>query len=250
VTYRPRTPKPTTRPTTSPPPIFIRPTIDTTSIDETLSILDSQCGVPQVDFPKSTSLIVRGKMALRGQFPWLAAYYHSDVESSGFICGGSLVSTKIVITAAHCINDKSDATSIKQPEQAIIYLGRYNLRSENERGFLFSGATNFIIHPDWKPKAQSYDADIAAIVLLRKIQFTNFIQPLCLWDSTNNHADIINHEGIVAGYGKTQTSVLESYVPYWSDLPVVDDRTCFESDSVFVNLTSRRTFCGGKRDGT
>ena len=251
ITYQPETSRPRTqRPTTRRPPIVTRPTERPTSLYEKINDLNLQCGVPQVNFKSTTSLVVNGKMALKGQFPWLAAYYHNDVGFSGFICGGSLISTKIVITAAHCINDKTDTTFIRQPDQAIIYVGRHNLRNENERGYLFSGATKFIVHPDWQPKSDSYDGDIAAIVLLRTIQFTIFVQPLCLWDSTSNSADLINHSGIVAGFGKTQTSVAESSIPYWSELPVVDDRTCFESNSVFINMTSRRTFCGGNRDGS
>ncbi|KAL7035925.1 hypothetical protein ACKWTF_008625 [Chironomus riparius] len=245
-TFRPKTQKPSTRS----PPIITRPTERPTSIDEKLGILNSQCGDPQVNLRNVTSLIVNGRMALRGQFPWLAAYYHNDEGFNGYICGGSLVSQKIVITAAHCINDKSEPSFVRKPDQAIIYLGRYNLRSDAERGYLFSGVTKFIMHADWNPRVDSYDGDIAAIVLLRTIQFTNLIQPICLWDSTNNYADIIDHKGVVAGYGKTQTSVAESSIPYWSELPVVDERTCFESNNVFLTMTSRRTFCGGNKDGT
>lgn len=250
--YRPVTQQPRTqRPSTRPPPIIIRPPLEIgTSLEEKLMLLNSQCGKPKVNLRNTTSLVVKGKLAMLGQFPWLAAYYHNDESYSGFICGGSLVSHKIVITAAHCINDKSDPSFIRKPEQAIIHIGRYNLQSENEVGYLTSGATKFIIHPDWNPRKDTYDGDIAAIILFRTIrQFKSLVQPICLWDSTDDYHDIIRHIGIVAGFGKTQTTVSGSNVPFWSELPVVDDRTCFDSNNAFFKLTSRRTFCGGNQDG-
>ena len=245
VTYQPVT----TRAPVTKAPYTVPQTTRRPSTDERLSELSFQCGVPQFPIKNVTSLVVNGKKAMKGQFPWLAAYYHNDVGFSGYICGGSLVSSKVVITAAHCIHDKTDQI-IRQPEQAQIFLGRHNLRSENERGYLFSGAIKFIMHHDWNPKVESYDGDIATIVLLRTITFTNLIQPICLWESTQTYADIIDHRGVVAGYGKTESSLSESNVPYWSELPVVDDRTCLDSNSAFLKITSRRTFCAGSRDGT
>ncbi|KAL7034191.1 hypothetical protein ACKWTF_007887 [Chironomus riparius] len=245
---------PVTRPTTTDEP-YIFPDVNTSkkpqasSSGERIGEFDSHCGVPQIRLQNSTGLILSGKVAMKGQFPWLAAYYHNDIGNTGFICGGSLVSSKVVLTAAHCIHDKQDQV-VKQPEQALIYLGKYFLHSQsNERDFLVSGVTKFIIHPDWSSVTESFDSDIAAVVLLRTIQFTNFIQPICIWSSTHSYSDMINQQGIVAGYGKTEFTITASDKPYWTELPVVDERSCLESNSVFIKITSRRTFCAGNRDG-
>lgn len=253
VTRPPITRPPVTRPTTTEEP-YIFPEFTPTkkpisTSDERLGEFSSQCGVPQYRVQNSTGLILSGKVAIKGQFPWLAAYYHNDIGNTGFICGGSLISSKVVLTAAHCIHDKQDQV-VKQPEQALIYLGKYFLHSQsNERDFLVSGVTKFIIHPDWSSVSESFDSDIAAVVLLRTIQFTNYIQPICIWSSTRSYSDMVNKQGIVAGYGKTEFTVTASDKPYWAELPVVDERTCLESNSVFIKITSRRTFCAGSRDG-
>lgn len=42
------------------------------------------------------------------------------------------------------------------------------------------GVKEIIIHPHWRAFTDSYDADIAILVLKRFIEFTNFIQPVCL----------------------------------------------------------------------
>ena len=178
----------------------------------------------------------------------MAVYYHNDIGESGFICGGSLVSSKVVITAAHCIHNKQD-DDVRQAEEALIYLGKHYLHSQtNERDFLVSGVTKFILHPDWNAYAESFDADIAAIVLLRTIQFTNYIRPICIWTSTQSYNDIVNKQGVVAGYGKTESSVTASDKPYWTELPIVGESACLRSNSVFGKITSTRTFCAGNRE--
>lgn len=54
---------------------------------EKFSDINTQCGVPNNRIRESTGLVVNGKVAAKGQFPWLAAYYHSGYGDSGFICG-------------------------------------------------------------------------------------------------------------------------------------------------------------------
>lgn len=161
-----------------------------------------------------------------------------------------MVSSKVIITAAHCIQDKRDNT-IRKPEESLFYLGKYYLHTQaNERDFIISGVSQFFIHTDWNAFSESFDGDIAAAILVRTIQFTNFIQPICIWASTQTYNDIVNVQGIVAGYGKTETSVTASDKPYWVELPVVDEGICLRSNSAFTKITSRRTFCVGNRDGT
>jgi secreted trypsin-like serine protease len=47
-----------------------------------------------------SSKIVGGTLAATGQFPWQAGLY---LDGSGF-CGGSLISSNVVLTAAHCVD--------------------------------------------------------------------------------------------------------------------------------------------------
>ena len=112
-----------------------------------------------------------------------------------------------------------------------------------------SGVSKFVVHPSYNAFVESFDADIAIAVLHRTIQFSNFIKPICLWTQTSNYYDIISKQGVVAGWGKTETSVSASDKPYFAELPVVDESTCLRSNPVFSQITSRRSFCVGNRDG-
>lgn len=214
----------------------------------------------------TTGLIVGGQEATRDQFPWyesqslsniyykfqfrLAAYYHNGRTESLFICGGSLISTKLIVTAAHCVHPKDDS-SIKKAEEATFYMGKHNLELlAGEQNYIMSPVTKFIIHPEWNFLDKIYDADISIAVLSRTIEFTKFIRPICIWTATNSFSDLIGKKGVVAGWGKTEYGVVSTAKPKWAEIPIVDQITCLRSNRAFSQLTSDRTFCAGDRTGT
>lgn len=175
----------------------------------------------------------------------LAAYYHSQ---NGFICGGSLVSSNVIVTAAHCIQNKLEP--IIRKEDSTFYLGKYQFESLSEPNIVVAGVTQLIIHPSWDSNDERFDADIAIAVLLNKIPFSKFIRPICLWRSTRTFVDIVGKSGVIAGWGLDEKKSLSTMSPKWASLPVVDTLTCIRSNSLFNRLTSERTFCAGKtRDG-
>jgi secreted trypsin-like serine protease len=180
----------------------------------------------------------------------LAAYYHNGPGDNGFICGGSLISTKLIVTAAHCVHYKKDPI-IRKAEDALFYIGKHNLESLAEKNYIVSSVNQFIIHPSWDYKDDRYDADIAMVVLTKTISFSKFIQPICLWTTTNSYDDLIGNRGVVAGWGKTEFNAVSTSAPKYSELPVVNEATCLRSNKAFIELTSDRTFCAGNKiEGT
>lgn len=178
----------------------------------------------------------------------MAAYYHNGRGDSRFICGGSLVSTKLVVTAAHCVQYKGE--SPKKAEEASFYMGKHNLESlSGEPNYIVSGVTQFIVHHDWNVNEDRYDADIAIAVLLRTISFSKFVKPICLWTATTAFDDIVGKKGVVAGWGKTELDAVSTAEPKWAQLPVVSTVDCLRSNDAFNKLTSDRTFCAGDRSG-
>lgn len=163
-----------------------------------------------------------------------------------FICGGSLVSSKVVVTAAHCVHNKDSVA--KNPDQAMFYFGKFNLTDLKEKYFSVSGVDQFFVHPDWKVDDNSFDADISVAILTRTISFNAFIKPICLWTTTASFDDIIGKKGTIVGWGKTEESAVPSEKPKWAAISIVNTVDCLRANAAFNELTSDRTFCAGDRN--
>ncbi|XP_048002705.1 venom protease-like isoform X2 [Leguminivora glycinivorella] len=139
---------------------------------ETVSISAPKCDYVKVE------LIVGGENAQLGEFPHMAAIGWVNFEDSySFNCGGSLISTRWVLTAGHCTRDPR----ARDPNPAIVRLGDQNIDPSVQ-----DGATpvevpikQIVKHPEYKPPRR-YN-DIALLELATDVDFSNTIRPACLW---------------------------------------------------------------------
>ena len=148
-------------------------------------------------------------------------------------------------TAAHCIQYKGDK-SPTLPRDIIVLLGVYDLNNPYEAGRFNFPIQNIKIHPDWNPNADSYNADIAVLVLEHEIIFWSSVQPICLPDSKI----VAITKGYVVGYGvsEDETKVHEN-IPKVIETPIQKNEDCFVKDKSLAKLSSNQTFCGGTGTG-
>lgn len=147
-------------------------------------------------------------------------------------------------SAAHCIYEIGYQTRI------FATLGRYNLSDNNESKWVRRDITNKLLHTDYRFGDYDHpnsDADIAILVMESPVEFTNFIQPICLPSSTEN---VFHVEGTVAGYGRSGRYKLPTDVPYQVDLKTDNLLECFLSDLDSARTVSNRTFCGDNSAAT
>lgn len=85
------------------------------------------------------------------------------------------------------------------PEFVTAWLGKHNLNVDNERGSQKRAVREIVNHPDWQFNSVKFDADIAILVLVKKVKFTNQIQPICVPKEGFEHID---GEGTVVGWGR------------------------------------------------
>lgn len=120
-----------------------------------------------------------------------------------------------------------------------------------------------IIHDGWNPSIKSFDADIAVIITDDDVLTSKLIKPICLWESRTvpndvpaticsceSSADPNISEGYIAGWGSSHDSE-EHYRPLPKELkvPIHDQLECFYDNPRLAEISSRRTFCGGSRNG-
>ena len=83
-------------------PQTIIPAVDDTLDNQLDNIIDPEdCGQQEY----STGRIVGGIESNTGEWPWLAAIFLHGPKRTEFWCGGSLIGTKYILTAAHCTRD-------------------------------------------------------------------------------------------------------------------------------------------------
>ncbi|EDO34807.1 predicted protein, partial [Nematostella vectensis] len=113
------------------------------------------------------SRVIGGKDAIPGAWPWQIA-----LKSRGnFICGGSLVSSTWVVTAAHCVARSSN------PAQYQIIVGEHN-RNVNEVTEETLNVKKVIAHPQYNNPRLSND--IALIELASPAKLSSRVNPVCL----------------------------------------------------------------------
>ncbi|XP_055843623.1 serine protease gd [Episyrphus balteatus] len=197
-------------------------------------------------------------MITRGAWPWLAAIYVNNLTSLAYQCGGTLISSRIVISSAHCFHTNKRKYS---PNEVLVFLGRHNLKNWSEEGSLAASCDDIFIHPDYDSQLKSYDADIAVVVLKSEVRYNAFIRPACMWSSSTDSQYIEGERGIVVGWGAAATSASSSgggahsrnltsltATPRVIAAPIVSNEVCFKSNDKFRSLSSNRTFCAGSRN--
>ncbi|XP_055679535.1 serine protease gd-like [Lutzomyia longipalpis] len=204
----------------------------------------TECGAIQAKFT-ITNLMMYGNEMERGSWPWLVALHAYKSTNLSFICGGTLISERIIISAAHCFHNREER--LYPAQDVIAFLGKHNLRKLTEKGAVIAEIAEIHIHPDFtRNNGGAFDADIAVLVLQKPAEFGDFIQPACLRHRESLPADRM---GVIVGWGRDEHNNLLTYEPRRLEIPIVSEAECLAAGKIFSIITTPRTFCGGWRDG-
>nr|XP_012418565.1 PREDICTED: serine protease 48 [Odobenus rosmarus divergens] len=165
--------------------------------------LQSVCGRPVY-----SGRVVGGQDAAAGHWPWQV----SVLLGQNHVCGGSLISDRWILTAAHCLKKnwipllytvQLGSIQIDQPSQSVKH-----------RVF------KIIIHP----QIQHTTADIALLKLVSRVTFTSFILPICLPWITKQLK--IPASCWVTGWGKVKEDTDYPSILQEAEISVFDRQTC------------------------
>ena len=192
-----------------------------------LSVLLSACqknGTDQVDSSndQNSTAIIDGSTATANEFPFLVNIWMNDSTFNAHLCGGSLISSKWVLTAAHCITEDASESTIRTVSPKKLTLIFQSL-SINGTGGRKVKAKSVIAHPQFSWP----NHDIALIELAEAV---TDIQPINLYQK--DQGSILNPaSAIVMGWGLTdQAGRTDGQVLLKTTLPLVDRQYCSDDE--------------------
>ncbi|XP_050553058.1 uncharacterized protein LOC118274913 isoform X1 [Spodoptera frugiperda] len=183
---------------------------------------------------------------LEGQWPWQIALYQQQTSVDfRYICGGTLVSKRHVITAAHCVTKKFSTRVVNQ-NTLTVYLGKHNLRNSVE-GVQVKFVSRIFVHPEYNSTV--FSSDLAILELRDEVTYSERVQPACLWPENEKELKyVVGERGSVVGWGYESTGKAREELTLL-EMPVVDQQTCLSSYEKFFGIfTSDKTYCAGYRD--
>lgn len=124
------------------------------------------CNAPARDVVQTVS---NGERVLQRIYPWHVSLFKTRGSSNIYICGGSIISTAYILTAAHCLYEEN---------QEIIDDRLYIRAGSNERDRgSYYGINKKIVHRDYSTKL--FRSDIALLQTLHVIEFSKSVRPVC-----------------------------------------------------------------------
>lgn len=175
------------------------------------------CGVPT--YPLN-SRIVNGVNAAPYSWPWQVSL---QVELPGQFqhnCGGSLITTRWVLTAAHCMDT---------PRSYRAVLGEYD-RSVEEGAEQYFPINNddIFVHPNWNKFCPECGYDIALLRLSGDAELNDKVQLGCPPPASRTLYN--NQQCFSTGWGLLYAGGPQAIVLQQAVLPVVDYEQCTKPD--------------------
>ncbi|XP_073722646.1 chymotrypsin-like protease CTRL-1 [Misgurnus anguillicaudatus] len=169
------------------------------------------CGIAPLN-----TRVVGGTNALPGSWPWQVSIHFNGRPT----CGGTLIHSQWVMTAAHCIA----STDINQ---WTLYLGRetqITSTANPNANEVSVGVQSITVHPKYNNTL--YDYDICLMKLNEPVIFTNYIRPVCL----ASNASVFHNATTcwATGWGKIgKDEVLPAPKTLQEvEVPIVSNRQC------------------------
>ncbi|KAL1773665.1 vitamin K-dependent protein C isoform X1 [Sigmodon hispidus] len=178
--------------------------------------------------------IINGTLTKQGDSPWQAILLDSKKKLA---CGGVLIHTSWVLTAAHCMANTKKLT---------VRLGEYDLR-RRDHWELDLEIKEVLIHPNYSRSTS--DNDIALLRLAEPATLSKTIVPICLPSKSLAERELTQagRETVVTGWGyqsdkekdgrRNRTSILT-----FIRIPVAPRNECMQ---VMNNGVSENMLCAG-----
>lgn len=207
---------------------------------------------PEECGPLGADRIIGGNMTVVMELPWMVRLGYDSTLDPSFNCGGSLINSRYVLTAAHCVGSGEDPVMVR--------LGEHDSQ-RSEDCSLISGAEvcappvvdvdveKVIRHTGFS--SNTLMNDIALLRLARPVEFTAAVKPICLPTSRVSFNPLVGKNGAVAGWGKGMNQAVRGtrYLMK-ANVPFTSFSSCErEYGKRGIELDEQSQVCAGGKQG-
>uniref|UniRef100_A0A4W4FHX4 Peptidase S1 domain-containing protein n=1 Tax=Electrophorus electricus TaxID=8005 RepID=A0A4W4FHX4_ELEEL len=172
--------------------------------------------------PQFSTRIVGGNLSQEGQFPWQVSLHIQHKH----LCGGSIVTARWILTAAHCVYGFSF------PQLWMVLVGLTE-QPVNEAEYL--PVEKIIYHSRYRPRRLDYD--IALLKLVEPLTFNEVPYPTC-----PAQVEPLMPCGVCCAPGEASMSLHSAQVP------LISAKVCSQPE-VYQGYISPGMICAGYLEG-
>ncbi|XP_035912354.1 serine protease easter-like [Anopheles stephensi] len=146
------------------------------------------------------------------EFPWMVLLRYESNGQLSDRCGGSLINSRYVLTAAHCVRTSSTIRLVK------VRLGEHDKRQDVDCHVFSDGEEDcadpaidvdiesMTVHKEYN-RPIKFRHDIALLRMAREVEFSDSIKPICLPVNEDVRRKVLP-KYIITGWGTTEQQSL------------------------------------------
>ncbi|KAL7026077.1 hypothetical protein ACKWTF_013778 [Chironomus riparius] len=198
-------------------------------------VLDCVCGEENdkglIILHTSGKKIVNGSEVRPHKYPWMAVM----MKSYHHVCGGSIISDMLILTAGHCMY------YIPSPLKSRWIIGSHSVKEAVNARQQSYDTKDYDLHPLWKAGNLFDNFDMALVITNRRMTFTSAAIPICM-PKVGDEKLFWNQKVVIAGWGRVEENGAQTDVLMESSVYLKTHREC-KNLIYSINYDERSMIC-------